>query len=406
MSQASRRVEDTTAALVGSKDRGEEGQAPSPRQAEVLRGSHATSDIGSSDIRVWSEIDSKRFGCVLFLQSGSSSAEYIRKNVHTVVSFVPRIPLLGAVLLNLLIALRFSRERFDLIVYTPRTWLAAALLRRLRGPVKLILDVRSGPTHESALLRLLERAELRLCLTFSRAHGLTFLNERTQASVMPESPRDVPAGIWGSGVDLDLFAPSEARRGEVRRRYALGDAKVVMYHGSITLDRGIPELIRAVELLRERGVDVKLLLLGWGPDLARLENRFRHLLDLNVLLTERPVEYERVPAFVDACDVGALPFPRDPKWNTQMPLKLLEYLAMGKMVVATDLEAHRGFGEAVFLAPDNDPEILAGELDALLRLPASQREARARDSFTHVQAFSWKNQARVLQDFIERVMGA
>ncbi len=223
----------------------------------VLRASHASSVIGSSDIRVWSELDARKFECVLLLQSRRKSSESRRKNVHTVVSFIPWIPLLSWLLLNLIIALRFSRARFDLIVFTPRTWLAACILRGLGVSHRWIMDARSGLVHRWRLLMLLEYAELKVALAFSRSDGLTFLNERTKAFLIPES-LELPVGIWGSGVDLDLFKRSEKGRVTIRSQLGPKDANVVMYHGSITEDRGVFQLIRAMEVLGERDVSANL----------------------------------------------------------------------------------------------------------------------------------------------------
>ena len=107
---------------------------------------------------------------------------------------------------------------------------------------------------------------------------------------------------------------------------------------------------------------------------------------------------------LEVCDVGTLPHPKRAKWETQMPLKLLEYLAMGKMVVATDMEAHRGWGKGVILLPDNKPETLADGLERVFQMSGSERKERLRDSLSRVEVFSWKNQAHGLESFIERVL--
>ncbi len=376
---------------------------PSPTRLLVLRGSHASTEIGSSDIRIWSELDERKFESVVVLRSRHKSSESTRGNVRMVASFIPSIPLLSWLLLNVIIVLRFSNARFNLIVSTPRTWLAASILRRLGVSGRSIMDVRSGPAHRWRFLMLLEYAELKVALALSRSDGLTFLNESTKDSLIPDSV-EVPVGTWGSGVDLDLFKPSEKGPQTVRSQPGQHDGNVVMYHGSITEDRGVLQLIRAMEVLRERKVRATLALLGWGPELSRIRRRFGHLIESQVLDIKRPVNYDQVPALIEACTVGTIPHPRQAKWETQMPLKLLEYLAMGKMVVATDMEAHRGFGKGVVLLPDNSPETLAGGLEKVFRMSASERNGRLRDSLGRVEAFSWKSQAHDLERFIGRVM--
>ena len=63
-------------------------------------------------------------------------------------------------------------------------------------------------------------------------------------------------------------------------------------------------------------------------------------LESNVIINE-PVEYNRVPIFIDTCDVGILPLSDIFWWKMSSPLKLIEYLAMGKPVILTDIEAHQ-----------------------------------------------------------------
>jgi glycosyltransferase involved in cell wall biosynthesis len=53
------------------------------------------------------------------------------------------------------------------------------------------------------------------------------------------------------------------------------------------------------------------------------------------------VDQSEVPMFIDMCNVGISPLPDHPYWRYQSPLKLLEYLAMEKVVIVTDIPAHR-----------------------------------------------------------------
>jgi glycosyltransferase involved in cell wall biosynthesis len=59
------------------------------------------------------------------------------------------------------------------------------------------------------------------------------------------------------------------------------------------------------------------------------------------VIIHEAVEYEQVPAFISMCDVGIIPLPDYSYWRPQSPLKLFEYLSMKKVVIVTDLPAHR-----------------------------------------------------------------
>ena len=53
------------------------------------------------------------------------------------------------------------------------------------------------------------------------------------------------------------------------------------------------------------------------------------------------VDYEDVPKYISMSDVAIIPLPDMHYWRSQSPLKLLEYLAMTKTVIISDIPAHR-----------------------------------------------------------------
>ncbi len=388
---------------VGQK--GNEGSQRTPIRLLILRASYGSTEIGSSDLRVWSKL-ADEFESLIVLQSRRRADEYSRGPVSTMVLWVPHVPLFGWLILNTIVVLKLRRQRCDLIVTTPRSWLAGRILMGLGVSSKSIVDVRSGPTHPSRFMRWLELVEIGAAMRLSAGDGMTFVSEGTRREALGGRSRDVPTAIWGSGVDLDLFRPSGKRRVTVRNELAVGDSKVIIYHGTVSRDRGIGQLLKATEIVRARGIEAKIVVLGWGPDLASLQREFRDLVSFGAAIFRPIVRYEDVPSMIDACDVGVLPFPVQAKWEFQRPLKLLEYLAMRKAVVATDMEAHRGYGRGVILVPDNEPETLADGLIETLQHSEAERARLVEDSFIHVKELSWDAQASILESFIRGLLEA
>src|SRR5208337_1872429 len=75
-----------------------------------------------------------------------------------------------------------------------------------------------------------------------------------------------------------------------------------------------------------------------------------------------PVKYQDVRRYISACDIGIVPLPDIPDWRSQCPLNLLECLAMGKVVVATDIPANREVAsesKAVVYAASSNPKDIA-----------------------------------------------
>jgi glycosyltransferase involved in cell wall biosynthesis len=94
-------------------------------------------------------------------------------------------------------------------------------------------------------------------------------------------------------------------------------------------------------IVRRAYPDVVLFLLGAGPIVPGLKELIqKEKLQDNVIVHD-PVDYAEVPKHIAMCDVGIIPLPDLAYWRFQCPLKLLEYLAMKKVVIATDIPAHR-----------------------------------------------------------------
>ncbi|GAA2564288.1 glycosyltransferase family 4 protein [Pseudonocardia hydrocarbonoxydans] len=144
----------------------------------------------------------------------------------------------------------------------------------------------------------------------------------------------------------------------------------ILYVGLLTPRKGVLDLATASRILRERGVDHELHLLGGTPDEGpEAEAAVRDGLPAwtHLLGTRDPADM--AAAYAEA-EVFCLP-----SWWEAMPLSVLEAMASGLPVVATDVG---DIGRAVqdgatgFVVPPQDPERLADALEKLLRNPSDR----------------------------------
>lgn len=185
-----------------------------------------------------------------------------------------------------------------------------------------------------------------------------------------------------NAVDLAAFADSSHRRDAGRRVR-------IVYVGTLSRRKGMLDLIRAVEILRERGVDRWELQVAGGPaEVGEQEAR-----DLEVAGKEAglgtsffgELPREGVVDLLYQADVFVLPS----HWEGQ-PIALLEAMASGLPVVATAVGAVPDVvraGTDGYVVEPHDPAALA---DALARLIASPelrermgRSARSRIAERH-----------------------
>ena len=227
----------------------------------------------------------------------------------------------------------------------------------------LIHDLRTVPvpTNSNHAGRVFD-----LCLQISKRYylGLTTITAALKDKLCSEykiPPEKI--GIWTSGVDLNRFYP---RDGSMMRQKLGVDGKfVVFYHGSLGFRRGVVEVVEAIRLLNERYGDICLFILGSGIDLENIQ-RIKTEHNLHNVLIHPPVDYEAVPEYIAIADLCIVPLPDVECWRVSSPLKLMEYLAMGKPVLLTDIPAHREIvknkEEAIFI-PDIQPETLCGAIE-------------------------------------------
>jgi glycosyltransferase involved in cell wall biosynthesis len=142
------------------------------------------------------------------------------------------------------------------------------------------------------------------------------------------------------------------------------DPPRILYVGVLTPRKGLLDLFEASRLLARRGLDHRLLVVGGAPDEGVEAERqvLAQAPDTVELLGS--MEPERMPAVYREADVFCLP-----SWWEAMPLSVLEAMASGVPVVATDVgDVSRVVQTDVTgsLVPSKDPEKLATVLERLL----------------------------------------
>ena len=139
---------------------------------------------------------------------------------------------------------------------------------------------------------------------------------------------------YPNGVDPNRF--SNANGEEIRKRYGLNDSKVVVYVGVIGVFRKLDVLIRALLKIKKSGRDVKLLMVGDGTDKTNLEKLANELGIKNDVIFTGQVYSHEVPNFIAAADIGVSAVQPLDIYKLGAAIKLYEYMAMGKPVVANE----------------------------------------------------------------------
>jgi glycosyltransferase involved in cell wall biosynthesis len=217
-------------------------------------------------------------------------------------------------------------------------------------------------------------------------------------------------GVWTSGVRADFFDNRRVDRARVERlkcQLGIGEKLAILYHGVLSPFRGLQQVVRALALLSSRGRrDVIWIVLGDGPVASELTCLAEKEGVSDAVRVMDPVSYEDVPDYLSAADVGILPYPNIGWLNMNSPLKLLEYLAMEKPVLLTDIPAHRavlGDSRCAFYMGDNSPTTIANAVQKLVeekhRLPEVGKQGRD----IVLNEFTWEAQAQKLIGYVAKL---
>jgi PEP-CTERM/exosortase A-associated glycosyltransferase len=144
-----------------------------------------------------------------------------------------------------------------------------------------------------------------------------------------------------NSVDLDHFAFVRSRNAAPVPGLELALGPTFGFVGTFFPFEGLEVLMRAVPLILAKEPRAKFVLVGDGPDGARIRQLVRTLgIEDAVVLTGR-VPHSEVVRYYDRMDV--LIYPRVSNRVTELvtPLKPLEAMARGKLVVASDVGGHR-----------------------------------------------------------------
>lgn len=281
------------------------------------------------------------------------------------------------------------------------------LLNYLQKNRILVLDIRTVPVDfTSGCNRKFQmwRYYFALKLANRFCDGVTVITPMLLKTVKPYFYR-IPnrIGVWSSGVHFDHFKSDGP---SMRRTLKLQDKKVLFYHGILSLNRGIQNAIRAIDLIKEEIPDLVFLLVGDGEGLQEFKSLAKELgISDRIIITGR-VAYQKIPKFVRTADVGILPFPAMPCWEVSSPIKLMEYLAMKVPVIATDIKAHRAVLNKTgggFLIPNNEPKIIASCIKQVLNQgQIIFKEIPIQKNLEEI--ISWKTQAKKLETFFENLI--
>lgn len=265
---------------------------------------------------------------------------------------------------------------------------ALSVARRHRLP--LVYEVRAfwedaavdhGTTHEGSLRYRLTRALESYVLR--RADAVTCICEGLRNDIIG---RGIPAEkitVIPNAVDVEQFKLGSAADPVLKTQLGLDGARIIGFIGSFYAYEGLALLLDALPGLLRQAPDVRVLLVGGGPQDQALKAQAQALNIADQVIFTGRVPHAEINRYYDLIDV--LVYPRLSMRLTELvtPLKPLEAMAQGQLFIASDVGGHREL-------------IRDGETGVLFRAnDAADLTARTLDLFAHPERWPMlKNNGR------------
>lgn len=226
------------------------------------------------------------------------------------------------------------------------------------------------------------------------ARATTVVTVSTPLVAQVRALADVPTIVVPNGVDPRRFDVALADADSVRARFGLTGRLTVGWTGMLRAWHGLEVLVEAVAAVP----GAYLLIVGDGPARRDLMRRADALGLADRLVVTGRVSHERMPDFIAAMDIAVV---ADERTGVASPMKLLEYMAMNRAIVAprvpgvTDIVTD---GEEALLFAPGDRWDLARVLRELAATEGRRRELGVKARRTVEQRRNWQHNARIVLD--------
>jgi PEP-CTERM/exosortase A-associated glycosyltransferase len=221
-----------------------------------------------------------------------------------------------------------------------------------------------------------------------RAAAITTICEGLRNDIVGRRIPPEKVTVIPNAVDVSRFRLPDARDAALEAELGLLGKRVLGFIGSFYSYEGLALLVDAMPAMLREAPGMRLLLVGGGNEAERLHRQAEELGIADALVFTGRVPHDQVARYYTLCD--AMVYPRLSIRLTELvtPLKPLEAMAQGKIVVASDVGGHRELirpGETGVLFTAGDKASLA---------------AAVLDLFAHEER--WPALRTAGRDFVER----
>jgi len=201
-------------------------------------------------------------------------------------------------------------------------------------------------------------------------------------------------GVVPNAVDIEHFSLTSGPDQALKAQLGLSGCRVIGFLGSFYAYEGLDLLIAALPEMLKQAPNVRLLLVGGGPQEVNLKTQAQALGVADKVVFIGRVPHAEVSRYYDLVDL--LAYPRHAMRLTELvtPLKPLEAMAQGHLLIASDVGGHKELiedGKTGFLFRAENQADLARKAMAALSLPDNGNAIRANGRRFVEEERNWAN---------------
>lgn len=242
---------------------------------------------------------------------------------------------------------------------------------------------------------------------FRNVAAVTTICEGLRAEIVSRGISARKVTVIPNAVDTESFTYGAPARTDLQDELGLTGKTVLGFIGSFYAYEGLPLLLEAMPDLLRLHPDLRLLLVGGGPQEELIQRLIAEKQLRGVVVTPGRVSHQSVQDYYNLVDVFV--YPRLPMRLTNLvtPLKPLEAMAQGRLVVASDVGGHKELirhGITGMLFGAGDVDSLIASVDDLLTHRDRWETIRLKGRAFVEQERTWANSVARYPDVYGRLV--
>lgn len=193
-----------------------------------------------------------------------------------------------------------------------------------------------------------------------------------------------------NAVNPDRFREMSSSRLDDKKHFTVG------FVGSLKPWHGLQFLIEAFAILQTKSKDIRLLIVGEGPERENLEREICSRGLKESVELAGPVDPEKIPGFLATMNIATAPYPAMKNFYFS-PLKVYEYMMAARPVVASGIgqlaEIIQNEVNGLLCIP-SDAISLAAAIERLWKDPEERTRLGAEARRTMLHGHTWKDNIR------------